>query len=73
MAKGMGRAKSKVAKAMGVGSYRHHTTAELQLGITKHHEGRVTFPSKMRKEMEAEIKSRGAHVPGPIAKMKGRY
>jgi hypothetical protein len=44
-----------------------YTTTELQLAIVKHHEGRVTFPSKMRKEIEAEIRSRNAHVPQAVS------
>jgi hypothetical protein len=48
---------------MDMSNWNLYTTAELQLAIVKHHEGRITYPAKMRKEIETEIQSRGAAVP----------
>ncbi len=35
------------------------TTAELGLALVKHTEGRVILPSKIREEIQREIKRRG--------------
>jgi phosphoribosylformylglycinamidine (FGAM) synthase-like amidotransferase family enzyme len=46
---------SERSKQMNTASY---TTAELELMVIRHKEGRVTLPAKMLKEVKAEIACR---------------